>query len=262
MGLFDKLKKTAAEKLAAAVTPAVPVRLPEARPGKRCPGGAYFEDTTGRIPLGRAEITIALERNDNFTPPRQVATVYWNGRQIGWMDGLSETPYTDVLKRHGQAFTAAAEITTETVVELADGSVHTPHIVRALVPAPDLLEAWFKASPAERASMKLDTVTAKAPLKESNQHQEALHALHRKHGEKPFPARIETAPEPSGKYKGQDSLTFTAGGQTLGRIPARYREQHQDVFDAVLAGARDCQVAIRVSGFGEDALYAVATVSA
>ncbi|MET3947762.1 hypothetical protein ABIB49_002469 [Arthrobacter sp. UYCu512] len=291
MGILDRFKKSSNplaetatailgwgnQKLVASTTGGPPVRatgsrteaveLPYARPGISCAGTAYFLDTVAKMPLGETEITFEVRTNSkDFHPPLTSAHIFWKGKPIGYMGSVEDDALSKVLQSAGpvgQAFTAKAFVGTRKVMELsaANSEIEDRKTVRAMIPAPDLLREWFKSTPQQRAQMELDSLQENVSLKEKQKYQAQLSALSRKYREGTFTAVIDIELEPSGKYKGQECLVFSAEGLPFGKIGARYTDQHANLFDSVLRhGTKTCLARVLTSNYEPNDLYATASI--
>ncbi|GAP55878.1 hypothetical protein AHiyo6_24430 [Arthrobacter sp. Hiyo6] len=243
------------------------MELPYARPGIPCAGTAYFLDTVAKMPLGETEITFEVKTNSkDFHPPLTSAHIFWNGKPIGYMGSVEDDALSKVLQPAapvGQAFTAKALVGTTKVIELSaiNSEIEDRKTVRAMVPAPDLLHEWFKSTPEQRAKMELDSLQETVSLKEKQKYQDQLSALARKYKDGTFPAVMNVEIEPSGKYKGQECLVFSADGLPFGKIGARYKDQHATLFDSALRhGAKTCLAQVRTSNFEPIDFYATASI--
>lgn len=270
MGLFGLGKKKPEKQINAGTTilgNARAIELPHARPGVRCSGTAYFPDTVAKMPLGETVISFQVKTNaKDFNPPLISAHIFWEGQPIGYMGSVERDDLSRVLQAAapvGQVFTARAHVDTEIVLDLGrpDGKSQERKHVRALIPSPDKLQEWFQTDPEDRPALDLGSLLASVSLKEQKKYQAALTDLAQKHGHEPFRADIQVETEPSGKYKGQECLLFLTHGVPFGRIGARFKDQHADVFDAVLGkGMRSCEARVRRSDFGANEYYATAAL--
>ena len=91
-----------------------------------------------------------------------------------------------------------------------------------MVPSSEVLSRWLRAAPEQRGKIEQDDLKEKVSLKENGKYKDQLTALSRKHQEINFVAAINIEIEPSGKYKGQEFLLFSAEGLNIGKIGARY----------------------------------------
>lgn len=243
------------------------IRLPYGRPGIRCTGTAYFLDTVAKMPLGETEITFEVKTNsENFHPPLTSAHIFWNGRPIGYMGPVESDLFSRALHSAaptGKVFIAKALVGTSKVMELNDpkAKLEDRKTVRAMVPSPEVLSEWLRAAFEHRGKIEKDSLKENVSLKDKGKYQDQLTTLSRKHKESTFPAVINIEIEPSGKYKGQECLLFSAEGLPFGKIGARYRKQYANVFEAVLLyGTKTCVAQVRTSNFEPHDFYATAFI--
>lgn len=257
MGLLDRFKPRPKTTTT--------TRLPFAEPGFKAIGSHYFEENIARVPAGTPELQIVAAPGADWGKIQ----VLWQGLRIGHlgMEEKQERALLNVLLQMGPAgtvFVAAGETMEERAVDLnVKGSkLQSRTRVRLMIPSPDRLAQWHKASPADRAGIQLsETKTVQVRLKGQGTVQDTLESLVAGNGEFHGKADIAVGTEASGKYKGSPSLTFSVRGAIVGVVGGRYQEEEPALFGAVLErGLKTFDLRIRRNTFGENALYSTVDV--
>lgn len=107
-----------------------------------------------------------------------------------------------------------------------------------MIPVPERLEAWHKASPGDWAAIVLsESAAAQVRLKGQGTVQDTLEKLVAGADEYRGEATISVGTEPSGKYKGGPALSFTVQGEAVGVVGARYQEDEPELFQAATEGS-------------------------
>lgn len=196
--------------------------------------------------------------------------VFWQGLRIGHlsMDEKQERALLKVLLQlgpSGTVFVAAGQTMEERAVDLnvKGSNLQSRTRVRLMIPSPERLGRWVKASPADRAGIQLsDTKTIQVRLKGQGAVQDALESLVA--GTDEFHGRVDitVGTEASGRYKGAPSLAFSVRGKIVGVVGGRYQEEGPALFGAVLErGLKSVDLRICRSTFGENTLYSTVDFS-
>jgi hypothetical protein len=240
------------------------LRLPVAEPGLRCAGSHYFEDAIAKVPYpGDVDVELVLRPQDDW----QKVQVLYNGERIAGVNEQQDELLA-VLRRaapRGTRVVATARTHQENSFTIGGSASdwETRTRVTLMVPHPQRLDAWFRATPEERESMSLsENVQHKTVLKEQGKFQDGLRAAAAGRDEAIVMVDVVSVTEERGKYAGNPRLEFIFQGQAIGVLPGRYYDDEQALFDAVLNdGMASVQVEIRPSMSREGELYSHAIYS-
>jgi hypothetical protein len=253
MGLLDMFKPKAKAKSNSSV------RLPYAEPGIQTTGSHYFEENIAKVPPGRPELQLIAAPDADWGKIQ----VFWEGLRIGnlSLDEQQERVMLNALSQlgtTGTVFTVQGETREERAMDLnvKDSQLKARTRVRALIPRPQRLQEWVKTPVEHRGNLKLsEPTTVKIRLKGQGAVQSALGALTGGKDDYIGSATITVGTEPSGKYKGNPSLTLMAGNAVVGTVGGRYLAEEPELFKAVESGLKNVQLVIRRSSFGDNEWY-------
>lgn len=212
-------------------------------------GGEYALKDSQRVPVG-PEFEVELRREPGNPHDRNAVMVLHTGRKIGYFSGRSAeryAPLLDIAGSHGRAILATA-----TAQKTAIGEKNTNVLM------PSVYDLAVQLGPAAEHIAAANKPPVEATLKQLAKYQDQLSRMLAGMLQREVRASIVLNETPSGKYKGQNLLSFLYEGEEIGVLPAQYRESHQDFFRAAESGVTNCLVLIRQS---DEKIWARARIS-
>lgn len=238
MGIWDKFKQQLKAGIETSPTPSAALGRTLHVEGDRnvfVVGGDYVKDSQ-RVPVGR-DFGVDLRREPSNPHDRNAVMVLHDGRKIGYFSADRAERYAQLLDIAGSnGLTIRATATAE---KTATGDKNTN------IRMPSVYDLALQLGPAAEQVAAANKPPVEATLKRLAKYQDQLTRVLSGMPQREVQASMVLNETPTGKYKGQNLVSFVYQGEEIGVLPAQYRENHEEFFRAAESGVTNCTVLIR-----------------
>ncbi|MDQ0662818.1 hypothetical protein QFZ35_001316 [Arthrobacter ulcerisalmonis] len=238
MGIWDKVKQLKAGIEAVSVATAPPGRTLHLKGDNDVfvVAGEYYPKDSQRVPIGQ-EFLVELRREPSNEHDKNAVMVLHKGRQIGYFSAFKAERYAQLLGIAGSEWQTIQASATAQKTALGDKNTN--------VQMPSVYELAVQLGPAAERIAAANKPPVEATFKQLAKYQDQLGRVLAGMPQREVRASIELRETPSGKYKGQNLISFMYQGEEIGVLPAQYWESHKDFFQAAESGVTKCMVLIR-----------------
>ncbi|MEC5200275.1 hypothetical protein RCH21_002518 [Arthrobacter sp. PL16] len=252
MGLFSKLTDRVKAELSTAVQSggqqaSVGLLHVDGTDDTAVVGSEYVRKDAERVPLG-STFNVELRREPKNSHDRNAIAVIFKDHKIGYFSAFKAekyAPLVDIANTTGRIVTASASAQKQ-----HDGKFTN-------VQMPTVYDFAVSLGDAGKEMAAVNKPAIKASLKLLNKYQDQLERVLAGMPQREIQASMILTETPSGKYKGQRSISFMFQGEEIGVLQAQYREANPEFFGAAESGDTKCMILVRRY---EEKIWAGATI--
>ena len=204
--------------------PGRPVTIPSGYRAYRVVGVSFHRNALSAQPLGRTLLDLRADPENPHGGGDTVA-VACGDQRIGYLSSHMSQGYGPIVR----------QLEAEGPVSCSGWITHTEYGLGAEVALPDSerLQVWADTDAAKRHRVGFERLRIR--VKRQRDYQSQLIALADGQPQKLVSALIEPFATPSGRYRGEMALRFTAGDIEFGSLPTQWRHLAEPLFEAVEA---------------------------